>query len=58
MVLPVYRGPPRGRLSLKAGLLAYDLLAGAAGLGWHRWLAVNELIAHAPTLHREGLVGG
>jgi glycerol-3-phosphate dehydrogenase len=58
IVVPVYRGSPRGRLSLKAGLLAYDLLAGAAGLGRHRWLAVNELRRRAPRLRHEGLLGG
>jgi glycerol-3-phosphate dehydrogenase len=58
IVVPVYRGSPRGRLSLKAGLLAYDLLAGSAGLGWHRWLRASEVLRRAPTLRREGLIGG
>jgi glycerol-3-phosphate dehydrogenase len=58
IILPVYRDSPRGRLALKAGLLAYDLLAGAARLGWHRWLGVNELLRRAPALRSDGLLGG
>lgn len=58
IVLPLYRGSPRGRLELKAGLLAYDLLAGTASLRWHRWLGVDELLRRAPALRREGLLGG
>jgi glycerol-3-phosphate dehydrogenase len=58
IILPVYRESPRGRLVLKAGLLTYDLLAGAARLGWHRWVDVDELARRAPALRSDGLLGG
>jgi glycerol-3-phosphate dehydrogenase len=57
LVLPVYRGAPRGRWLLKLGLLAYDLLAGSRGLGRHRWLGPLELREQAPGLRRERLTG-
>lgn len=58
LLLPVYRNASRGRLTLKLGLLAYDLLSGKRSLGRHRWLDSNELRKHAPGLRRENLQGG
>jgi glycerol-3-phosphate dehydrogenase len=58
IVLPLYRGAPRGRLAIKAGLIGYDLLAGNRRLGWHRWLAGDALARRLPTLRRDGLLGG
>jgi glycerol-3-phosphate dehydrogenase len=58
IVLPVYRGAARGRVVLKAGLLAYDLLAGSRRLGWHRWLDARALLERVPGLRPEGLRGG
>jgi glycerol-3-phosphate dehydrogenase len=58
IVLPLYRGAPRGRLAIKAGLIGYDLLAGAKRLGWHRWLAADELVRRLPSLRPDGLLGG
>jgi glycerol-3-phosphate dehydrogenase len=58
IVLPLYRSAPRGRLAIKAGLIGYDLLAGAKRLGWHRWLETDELVQRLPRLRREGLLGG
>ncbi|MEO8038598.1 MAG: glycerol-3-phosphate dehydrogenase/oxidase [Betaproteobacteria bacterium] len=58
IVLPVYRGAARGRMVLKAGLSAYDLLAGRQRLGWHRWTSATELLERVPGLNRNGLRGG
>jgi glycerol-3-phosphate dehydrogenase len=58
IVLPLYRNSPRSRLTLKLGLIAYDLFAGTQRLGWHRWLAAGKLCNLAPELRSEGLIGG
>ena len=58
MVLPVYRHSPRGRIILKLGLLAYDLIAGKQRLGWHSWMSRMELQALVPSLRSDSLTGG
>lgn len=58
IVLPLYRNAPRGRVAIKAGLMAYDLLAGRQRLGWHRWLPPDALARRLPLLRREALLGG
>ena len=58
LVLPVYRGAGRSRLTLKLGLLAYDLLAGRRRLGWHRWQDAPALLSAVPELRDERLRGG
>lgn len=57
LLLPVYRNASRGRLMLKLGLLAYDLLSGKRSLGRHRWLGPDELRKQTPGLRRENLQG-
>lgn len=57
LMLPVYRGAPRGRLMLKLGLLAYDLLAGKCSLGRHRWLDVADIREQSPQLRDANLRG-
>ena len=57
IIIPVYRRSARGRLLLKLGLLAYDLLAGRRRLGRHRWLSVAELRERADGLRHEDLLG-
>lgn len=58
ITLPFYRGSPRPRWMLGAGLWLYDTLAGSAGLGRHGWLNADALRAADPTLRPERLVGG
>ena len=41
-----------------AGLMAYDLLAGQAGIGSTRWLAAAGVQRLLPTVRAEGLLGG
>ncbi|TCP10742.1 glycerol-3-phosphate dehydrogenase [Crenobacter luteus] len=58
IVWPIYRGARRGRWLMKAGFALYDALAGAAGLGRHRWLTAAALAEGGDGLKREGLRGG
>lgn len=59
-VVPAYG--VRGRLwelpVLRLGLGLYDLLAGRSRLGPTRWLGSRRLLADAPGVRAEGLVGG
>jgi glycerol-3-phosphate dehydrogenase len=57
LFLPLYSHAPHGRLTLAAGLTAYDLLAGRATLGRHRWWSARNLPARESGLKREGLRG-
>jgi glycerol-3-phosphate dehydrogenase len=57
LFLPLYSHAPHGRLALAAGLTAYDLLAGRARLGRHRWWSAPDLPERASGLQRDGLRG-
>jgi len=57
ILLPVYDDSPRSRLTLRAGLTLYDLLAGRNNIARHRSLSSDELIARLP-LTPAGLRGG
>src|SRR5262250_3675270 len=56
-VFPIYRGGPVGRLTLAAGLWAYDVLAGFWNVHRHRMLGRAAVEAAEPMLRRDGLVG-
>ncbi|MCJ7830990.1 MAG: glycerol-3-phosphate dehydrogenase, partial [Dehalococcoidia bacterium] len=57
-LMPVYQGGPYGRLKLRLGLIAYDVLAGSLGIGRHRTLSREKMLIDEPLLRREGLKGG
>jgi glycerol-3-phosphate dehydrogenase len=57
MLVPVYAGQRRGRLTIRAGMLAYDLLSTSKSLPRHRMLDATEARTHAPGLAPEGLRG-
>jgi glycerol-3-phosphate dehydrogenase len=57
-LMPVYQGAPDGRLKLKMGLTAYDMLAGNLGISRHTALSQKRILAEEPLLRREGLRGG
>src|SRR5919107_4651854 len=57
MLVPVYAGSRRGPLTIRAGMLAYDLLSLDKSLPRHRMLSASEALARAPGLEREGLKG-
>lgn len=58
LILPVYKTSRRPRWILHCGLLLYDLLAGKANIGKHRWLSRNDLLRQCPELNSDGLGGG
>lgn len=58
LVLPIYKGGPRPKWMLHAGLVLYDFLAGKRRLSPHKWLDRDQLLQRDPNLHSEGLVGG
>ncbi|MEO5904534.1 MAG: glycerol-3-phosphate dehydrogenase/oxidase [Gemmatimonadaceae bacterium] len=55
---PVYRGARLPKWKLRAGLTAYDLLAGVGRLRRHDSLGITEVLDHEPLLRRDSLVGG
>lgn len=57
ILYPIYRNSRRSRWLLKAGLTLYDTLALGKGLGWHRWLSHQAVMAMEPDLERRGLLG-
>ena len=57
IILPVYGDSPRSRLTLRAGLILYDVLAGRRNIARHRRLTVDEILAAVP-LRSRGLRGG
>jgi glycerol-3-phosphate dehydrogenase len=57
MLVPLYAGRRRGPLTIRAGMLAYDLLSTGKSLPRHRMLSHAEALARAPGLEREGLKG-
>ncbi len=56
--LPVYAGGRDGRLKLRLGLTAYDLLAGFGDIGRHAVLSREKILEAEPLLREEGLQGG
>lgn len=57
MLVPLYAGRRRGPLTIRAGMLAYDLLSADKSLPRHRMLSPSEALARAAGLEREGLKG-
>jgi glycerol-3-phosphate dehydrogenase len=55
LLVPVYRGQRRGPLTVRAGMLAYDLLSFDKTLPRHRMLAPAAALRRAPGLNPEGL---
>jgi glycerol-3-phosphate dehydrogenase len=57
MLVPVYRNARRGLWTIRAGMIAYDLLSTRKGLPRHRMLSRTETLLEAPALNPEGLLG-
>ncbi len=56
-LVPLYRGDRIGPFALRAGLAAYDFLAGRARFAPHQMLAPREALALEPGLAARGLIG-
>ncbi|HEX6177820.1 MAG TPA: glycerol-3-phosphate dehydrogenase/oxidase [Thermoanaerobaculia bacterium] len=57
ILLPVYDDSPRRRLTIRAGLVLYDALAGRQNIRRHRSWSPSDMMREAP-LRSEGLRGG
>jgi glycerol-3-phosphate dehydrogenase len=57
MLVPIYAGRRRGTFTIRAGMLAYDLLSPGKSLPRHRMLKPAEAFARAPGLDATGLRG-
>ncbi len=57
MAIPVYKQSRRGRLTIRAGMILYDLLSWGKSLPRHRMLSRAETLERWPGLNPEGLVG-
>ena len=57
MTIPIYRDGGRGRATIRAGMIAYDLLSWGKSLPRHRMLSARETLRALPGLKAEGLVG-
>ncbi len=57
MLIPIYAGARRGLLTIRAGMILYDLLSRGKSLERHRMLSKAETLARAPGLAAENLRG-
>src|ERR671916_597128 len=54
---PIYQGDQRGRLLIRTGMLAYDVLSRGKSLPGHRMLDRSAALGRAPGLAESGLLG-
>ena len=57
MVIPIYKQSRRGRLTIRAGMVLYDLLSWRKSLPRHRMLSRTETLERWPGLNPEDLIG-
>jgi glycerol-3-phosphate dehydrogenase len=57
IVIPIYKQSRRGWLTIRAGMVLYDLLSWGKSLPRHRMLSRKETLERWPGLNPEGLVG-
>ncbi len=57
ITIPIYKQSKRGRLTIRAGMILYDLLSWGKSLPGHRILSRAETLERWPGLNSEGLVG-
>lgn len=57
LLVPIYEDGRRGKLTIRAGMLAYDALSFDKSLPPHRMLSRAETLKFAPGLRAEGLRG-
>jgi glycerol-3-phosphate dehydrogenase len=57
ITIPIYRHSKRGPATIRAGMIAYDLLSFGKSLPRHRMLSRAETLKQSPGLNPEGLLG-
>ena len=57
MLVPVYETAKRGWWTIRAGMIAYDLLSLGKSLPRHQMLSRDETLARAPGINSSGLLG-
>jgi glycerol-3-phosphate dehydrogenase len=57
IVIPIYKQSRRGPLTIRAGMIVYDLLSFTKSLPRHRMLSRRQTLEQLPGLNQEGLVG-
>ena len=57
ITIPIYKHSRRGRATIRAGMIAYDLLSIGKSLPRHRMLSCGETLKQSPGLNPEGLLG-
>jgi glycerol-3-phosphate dehydrogenase len=57
ITIPIYKQSKRGRLTIRAGMILYDLLSWGKSLPNHQILSRAETLERWPGLNPEGLVG-
>jgi glycerol-3-phosphate dehydrogenase len=57
ITIPIYKQSKRGRLTIRAGMLLYDLLSWGKSLPRHKMLSRNETLKQTPGLNPDGLAG-
>jgi len=56
LVIPIYKQSRRGRLTIRAGMILYDLLSWGKSLPSHQMISRAETLKRWPGLNPEGLV--
>src|SRR5512132_4269897 len=57
ILIPIYAGKKRSLRTIRAGLVAYDLLSLNKSLPQHRMLTRDQALQQVPALNPEGLLG-
>lgn len=57
MTIPIYKRSKRGRLTIRAGMVLYDLLSWRKSLPRHQMLSRAETLKRWPGLNPDGLLG-
>jgi glycerol-3-phosphate dehydrogenase len=57
ILVPIYENARRGKVTIRTGMLAYDLLSFDKSIPSHRMLTAAETVHRVPLLNRHGLKG-
>ena len=57
IAIPIYKHSKRGRVTIRAGMILYDLLSAGKSLPRHRMLSRSETLKQTPALNPQGLLG-